>query len=156
MTRMSPKDQVVLFIAQGAYSGRAPIAPGTAGSVVGVLLYVLLKGLAPAWYLAVCVGITLLGIWSAGEAELLLGKKDASSIVIDEIAGFLISMAFVPFSWCAVTAGFFVFRLFDILKPWPLDRLQRIRGGAGVMVDDIGAGIYTNMVLQLGLLAVGS
>lgn len=150
------QDHIILFIAQGAFSGRFPTAPGTAGTVVGVVLYLLLKDLAPAWYLAACAAITLLGIWTAGEAERLLGRKDASSIVIDEISGYLLSMAFVPFSWCAVAAGFFLFRLFDILKPWPLDRLQSIPGGAGVMVDDIGAGIYTNLVLQVALLAAGS
>jgi len=147
---------IILFIAQGAFSGRLPIAPGTAGTVVGVLLYLLLRDLGPAWYGAACAGIIAAGTWAAGRAERLLGSKDHPTIVIDEIAGYLISMAFVPFSWCAVTAGFFLFRLFDILKPWPIDRLQRIRGGAGVLVDDVGAGVYTNMVLQLGLLIVGS
>ena len=150
------QDRIILFIAQGAFSGRFPTAPGTAGTAAGMVLYLLLKGLAPPWYLTVCAAITLLGIWTAGEAERLLGRKDASSIVIDEISGYLISMALVPFSWCAAAAGFLLFRLFDILKPWPLDRLQRIRGGAGVMADDVGAGVYTNEVLQLGLLIAGS
>jgi phosphatidylglycerophosphatase A len=142
------KRTVILFIAEGAYAGRSPIAPGTAGTVVGVLLYLLLKGLPLAWYLVACVLVAGIGTRAAGEAEKLLGKKDAQSIVIDEIAGFLISMIMVPSGWGFVAAGFFLFRLFDIVKPWPLKRLQDLHGGAGVMLDDIGAGIYTNILLQ--------
>jgi len=143
------KDHIVLFIAQGAYSGRFPVAPGTAGTVVGVLLYLLLKGAAPGIYLAVCVLVAVLGTWAAGKAERLLGKKDSPSIVIDEIAGFLVSMLLVPGAWGYVTAAFFLFRFFDIAKPWPLFGLQRVPGGAGVMLDDLGAGIYTNVILQI-------
>lgn len=150
------REQIIIFIAQGAYSGRSPLAPGTAGTVVGVLFYLLVKDLAFLWYGVTLAVTVLIGTWSAGAADRILGTKDNQSIVIDEIAGYLIAMAFVPFSWCAVAAGFVLFRLFDILKPWPLDGLQRIRGGAGVMADDVGAGIYTNVVLQLGLLAAGS
>jgi phosphatidylglycerophosphatase A len=142
------KDKIILFIAQGAFSGRFPLAPGTAGTVVGALLYLLLKDLTQPAYGAVLLVAAALGTWSAGRAEAILGRKDAPSIVIDEVAGYLLSLAFLPFAWWTVIAGFFLFRFFDILKPWPLRRLQRISGGAGVMVDDIGAGIYTNIVLQ--------
>ncbi len=140
---------VILFIAEGAYSGRSPFAPGTAGTVVGVLLYLLVKGLAPAWYLAAAAAVIVTGIWTAGRAEVLLGKKDAQSIVIDEIAGYLVAMFLVSSGWGFIAAGFLLFRFFDIVKPWPLKRLQDLHGGVGVMLDDIGAGIYTNIVLQL-------
>lgn len=140
---------VILFIAQGAWSGKSPFAPGTAGTVVGVLLYLLVKGLGPAWYLAITAAVTVIGIWTAGRAEVLLGRKDAPSIVIDEIAGYLISMFLVPSGWGYVVAAFFLFRIFDIIKPFPLHRLQDLHGGLGVMIDDVGAGIYTNIVLQL-------
>ena len=139
---------VILFIAQGAYSGRFPVAPGTAGTAVGVLLYLGVRSVSLSTYTAVCVLICVLGVWAAGRAEKILGCKDCSSIVIDEIAGYLISMFLVPFGWGYVVAGFFVFRIFDIIKPWPLHRLQDLHGGIGVMIDDIGAGIYTNLVLQ--------
>ena len=141
-------DKLVLFIAQGAFSGRMPIAPGTAGTVVGVLLYLLVIDLSPLWYGAACVGVTVLGTWAAGYADCILGTKDSPSIVIDEIAGFLIAVFLVPFAWGYVVAGFILFRFFDILKPWPLKRLQDVPGGPGVMLDDIGAAVYTNVILQ--------
>ncbi len=141
----------ILFISQGAYAGRFPVAPGTAGTIVGVFLYEVMKNLAPGQYVALCVLISLLGTWAAGRAESLLGTKDSASIVIDEIAGFLLAMFMVPTSWGFVAAGFLLFRAFDIVKPWPLRRLQDLHGGPGVMLDDIGAGIYTNLVLQAAL-----
>ncbi len=140
---------VIIFIAQGAYAGKSPVAPGTAGTVVGVLLYLWMKGLSPVIYVVACLLLFVLGTWVAGRAEELLGKKDHPSIVIDEIAGYLVSMFLVPHGWIFVVAGFLVFRFFDIVKPYPLKRLQEIRGGLGVMLDDFGAGIYTNVVLQL-------
>ncbi|MDH4161185.1 MAG: phosphatidylglycerophosphatase A [Nitrospirota bacterium] len=142
-------DRIVLFIAQGAYSGRVPFAPGTAGTAAAVLLYLLLKALNPGAYLGVCVLVTVLGTWMAGEAELLLRKKDSPSIVIDEIAGFLVAMFLVPASWEYIVAAFLLFRFFDIVKPWPINGLQKVSGGAGVMLDDLGAGIFTNIVLQI-------
>jgi phosphatidylglycerophosphatase A len=141
---------VILFVAQGAYSGRSPFAPGTAGTVVGVLLYLLVKGLGTAWYLAAAMAVIIIGVWTAGRAEILLGKKDAQSIVIDEIAGYLVSMVLVPSGWMYVVAAFILFRVFDVIKPWPLKRLQDLHGGLGVMLDDIGAGVYTNIALQIG------
>ena len=146
----------ILFVAQGAYSGRTPVAPGTAGTLVGVLLYLaILRPLSLIGYLSVCVLIGYIGVWIAGEAETLLGKKDAPSIVIDEIVGYFVSMFMIPFSWGMVIAGFFLFRIFDILKPWPLRKLQDIHSGAGIMLDDIGAGIYTNLILQVSLYFIG-
>ena len=139
----------VLFIAQGAYSGRSPAAPGTAGTFVGIAIYLVMHALSPPAYLAVCVIVCGVGVWASNAAEGLLGCKDCSSIVIDEIAGYLLAMFFVPFGWGYVTAGFLVFRFFDIIKPCPLYGLQKLRGGWGVMIDDIGAGIYTNIVLQV-------
>lgn len=146
---------VILFIAQGAYSGRSPFAPGTAGTVVGVLLYLFFKGLPLVCYLVVCVLVTGIGVWTAGEAEKLLGKKDAPSIVIDEIAGYLISMVLMPSGWGYVVAAFFLFRIFDIIKPFPLYRLQDLHGGLGVVLDDVGAGIYTNACLQAASYLIG-
>ncbi len=147
MNRLSKT--VIIFISQGAYFGRFPVVPGTAGTVVGVLLYLVMKGLSPAWYLLWCAVIIAGGTWAAGRAEILLEKKDPPSVVIDEVAGFLLSMFMVPPQWGFVIAGFFLFRIFDIIKPYPLNRLQDLHGGAGVMLDDIGAGIYTNIALQL-------
>lgn len=142
--------KIVIFLAQGAYSGKSPFAPGTAGTAVGVLLYLLwVRHLTPAAYALVCVVLALIGTWIADQAEAFLGGKDHPTIVIDEIAGYLVSLFLLPPGWGYVVAGFFLFRLFDIIKPWPLRRLQDLHGGPGVMLDDIGAGIYTNLALQL-------
>ena len=149
-------DNIALFIAQGGFSGRMPVAPGTAGTVVGVLLYLLVKDLPSLWYSAVFVIVTLIGTWVAGAADRILGTKDSPTIVIDEIAGLLLAMLLVPFAWGYVAAGFLLFRFFDILKPWPLNRLQDIPGGPGVMLDDIGAGIYTNVTLQIVVAIMGN
>ena len=140
---------VILFIAQGAWSGRSPFAPGTAGTMVGVLLYLGLIQAGPILYAAATVLVCIVGTWVAGRAEELLGCTDCPSIVIDEIAGFLISLFLVPAGWGYILAAFFLFRIFDIIKPWPLFDLQRLHGGLGVMLDDVGAGVYTNVVLQI-------
>jgi phosphatidylglycerophosphatase A len=142
---------LILFLAQGAFAGRSPIAPGTAGTFVGVLLYLGIRNLSSVPYGFLCVLLCFLGIFVAGRAEKMLGSKDSPSIVIDEIAGYLIAMFMVPSSWGAVAAAFIIFRLFDIVKPWPLRRLQDLPGGLGVMIDDIGAGISTNIVLQIAV-----
>lgn len=149
-----PARAIILFMAQGAYSGRFPVAPGTAGTLVGVLLYLAMKGLLPAVYGALCVVLFFIGVWISGRAETILGRTDHPSIVIDEIAGFLVAMFMVPAGWQYVGAGFVLFRIFDIAKPFPLKRLQDLHGGLGVMLDDIGAGIYTNFVLQLAVLVL--
>ncbi len=141
--------EVVLFLAQGAYSGRSPVAPGTAGTAVGVLVYLGMRSLKPEAYVLLCFLIVLVGIGTANQAERLLGKKDHPSIVIDEIAGYLVAMFMVPHGWGFVIAGFILFRIFDIIKPYPLKRLQNLQGGVGVMVDDIGAGIYVNILIRI-------
>lgn len=138
----------ILFIAQGAYSGKSPFAPGTAGTLVGVLLYVGLIQTGTLVYAAATLLVCIIGTWAAGRAETILGCTDCPSIVIDEIAGYLISLFLVPTGWGYILAAFFLFRIFDIIKPWPLFGLQSLHGGLGVMLDDIGAGVYTNLVLQ--------
>ncbi len=154
MTEKRFKDQLILFIAQGAFSGRLPFAPGTAGTVVAVLLYWLLIRLPLAWYFILCIPAIIIAVWSADKAEKLLGKKDHPSIVVDEIVGYLIAMAIVPSGWGFVAAGFLLFRAFDILKPFPLGKLQDLHGGWGIVADDIGAGIYTNLVLHASTLFI--
>jgi len=141
--------ELILFIAQGAYAGKFPIAPGTAGTLVGVLIQYGIRNASPLSYISITFLFCLVGTWAAGRAEIILGRKDSPSIVIDEIAGFLVAMFMVPAGWGYLAAGFVLFRLFDITKPWPLDSLQAVNGGLGIMIDDIGAGIYTNIVLQL-------
>ncbi len=140
---------VFLFIAEGACAGKFPIAPGTAGTLVGVLLYLGIRNSGPSFYLSLTILLCIVGTWAAGSAEIILGKKDSPSIVIDEIAGYLIAMFMVPAGWGFIIVGFVLFRVFDIVKPWPLHGLQEAPGGLGVMLDDFGAGVYTNIVLQI-------
>jgi phosphatidylglycerophosphatase A len=142
---------IILFISQGAYAGKFPVAPGTAGTVVGVFIYLGMKDLPPVHYVAVCILLILVGMWAAGHAEIILGRTDSPSIVIDEIAGFLTAMFMVPSGLFFIVSGFVIFRVFDISKPWPLKHLQELHGGPGVMLDDVGAGIYTNVLLQLAV-----
>ena len=156
MTEKRFNDRVVLFLAQGAYSGRSPFAPGTAGTLVAVPLYLFLSVLSPVWYILACILTTGIAIWASNEAEKLLGRTDDGSIVIDEIAGFLVAMAFVPRTWEYIAAGFILFRAFDIVKPFPIKRLQDLHGGVGIVLDDIGAAIYTNLVLHGALYVLPS
>jgi phosphatidylglycerophosphatase A len=129
--------------------GRAPVAPGTAASALTVLALWLL-GLSPVVLTALLVAVTVLGTWAADEAERVLGGKDPGAIVIDEVAGMTLAALLVPPTPSALLAAFVLFRLFDVLKPFPANVSQRLRGGLGVMVDDLVAGLYA---LALGVLA---
>ena len=142
---------LILFAATGAGSGYSPVAPGTAGSAVGLLLYAGIFGLPPVVYLAIVLAITLLGIWSGGRAEQIFEKKDDGRITIDEVAGMLVSLALVPTHRPLLVAlvGFLLFRLFDIVKPPPARGFESLSGGVGVMADDIVAGLYANAVGQV-------
>ncbi len=141
--------KLILFVATGAGSGYAPIAPGTAGSGVGLLLYLPLAGLSGAAYLAIVGGISALGVWAAERAERLFGQRDDGRITIDEVAGMLLTLAFLPRRLDVVVAGFLLFRLFDIAKPPPIRAAESLPGGLGVMTDDLVAGLYANVVGQL-------
>lgn len=144
--------QIILFLASGAGSGYIPFAPGTWGSAVGLLVYWLLLRL-PQWPLAVTVAaVVFLSCWIAGLAEELLAAKDPQVIVIDEVAGMLVALMFLPASGRVVLAAFVLFRLFDIWKPFPARWIQEnLPGGWGVVGDDVMAGIYANLVLQIVL-----
>jgi phosphatidylglycerophosphatase A len=143
-------DRLILFLASGFYSGYAPIASGTVGTLVGIALYYLLSRLPLYSYSILTVVIIALGVWLASRAEEILGEKDPSVIVIDEIAGFLVAMWAFPSTWRAVVAGFLLFRFFDILKPFPIRKIdQHAPGGWGVMLDDVLAGVYANIALRL-------
>ncbi len=138
--------------------GRVPVAPGTFGSLVALPLLPALATLragSRVLYLAVVVALVVLAIWSAGRAEEMLGGRDHSHIVIDEVAGMVMAGLFLPASWPAAGIAFLVFRLFDIVKPFPANLIdRRVHGGLGVVGDDLVAGAYAGLVtrLVLGLL----
>jgi len=145
---------LTIFLATGFYSGYAPAMPGTAGSVVGVAIWWLV--FRPLWERSPAAAIALwavtfaAGCFIAGRAEEIFDEPDSSRIVIDEICGMVATMFFNPAGWLYLAAGFALFRLFDIVKPFPAGLIdRRIPGGAGVMFDDLAAAIYANLVLQI-------
>ena len=140
----------VHLLAFGFGSGLAPRAPGTMGTLVGVALYLPLSTLNLTFYLAALVLVSLAGVWICGRTAKDLGLHDHPGIVWDEIAGFLLTMLAVPTGWGWILAGFILFRLFDIWKPWPINLLdQRVSGGLGIMLDDLLAAIYALAILHL-------
>ena len=142
------KDPVVL-IAVGFGSGLAPKAPGTAGTVVAVPLYLMMQSLPLAGYLLITTCLFIAGIWICTYTAEKLGVHDHPSIVIDEIVGYLITMIAAPQGWLAVAIGFILFRLLDALKPWPISWFDRsINGGLGIMLDDVVAGIIAMAIIQ--------
>jgi phosphatidylglycerophosphatase A len=147
----SPARRLIHFLAFGFGAGYIPRAPGTAGTLVAVPVYLLLRETELAIYLATVVLLFVLGIWLCGVTERDLGKEDAPGIVWDEIVGYLVAMTAAPAGWVWIAAGFGLFRLFDIVKPFPIRMLdQRVPGGLGVMLDDVLAGVYALIVLQAG------
>jgi phosphatidylglycerophosphatase A len=147
----------VCFLAFGFGSGLAPKAPGTFGTLAAVPLYLLFAKLPLTAYLAITLLMFLIGVWLCGRCEQILGVQDHSGIVWDEFVGLFITLAGAPVSPAAVIAGFSLFRLFDILKPWPICWLDRqVHGGLGIMLDDaaagLGAGLSLFALLNVGLL----
>jgi phosphatidylglycerophosphatase A len=139
----------VLAIATGAGSGYAPMASGTVGSVVGLAIWLALLGLPPLAYAAAVVAISVLGIWAAGRASEIFRRHDDGRITIDEVAGMLVSLAWLPARPEVAALAFVLFRAFDIWKPWPASAAERLPGGLGVMADDLVAGVYANLGGQI-------
>jgi len=146
-------DWAAVILATAGGAGFAPKAPGTAGSIVGVLIYLLIEALhLSAYYLHAIIFFFIVGIWASSRVEHLWGH-DSQRIVIDEVIGqmivFGIAAGRYQLSAFYVILGFGLFRLFDIAKPFPIRRLERFKGGLGVVADDVGAGIYALAVLTL-------
>ena len=140
----------VHFLSLGLGSGLSPFAPGTAGTLVAVLLYLPLSLLPLSLYAAVLVFGSLLGIFLCQKTTDRLGVKDHPAIVWDEFLGYWLTMLMAPAGWVWIVAGFILFRLFDIWKPWPISVIDRkVEGGFGIMLDDLVAGAYALVILQL-------
>jgi phosphatidylglycerophosphatase A len=142
-------DRLALVLATGFGAGLSPFAPGTAGTVVAIPLAFVAGSLATLPYLVVCAAVTGVAIWAADRADRLMRTHDSGRIVIDEIAGYLVTMAWVDRAdLVLLVAGFFVFRLADIVKPAPARWLERrVPGGAGVVLDDVAAGLWASVVV---------
>ena len=137
-----------VFIATCAHIGYAPVAPGTFGSAAALVLYYLVRRQASTTIELVTIGVVLIvGLWSATEAEHHFGGIDPGPVVIDEVIGMLITLAFHPVNVLGALTGFFIFRVLDVVKPWPARRLELLPGGLGVVLDDVMAGIYGNLMM---------
>jgi len=138
------------FLSLGFGSGLMPKAPGTFGTLAAIPVYILLSELSLFYFILVTAVISVVGIYLADYTSKALGVHDHSGIVIDEIAGYLITMIAIPFDWIWILVGFILFRIFDILKPWPISWLdKRVKGGFGIMVDDVIAGLFALLCLHL-------
>ena len=150
---MSIGDRIAIAAATAGGAGFAPRAPGTAGSLVGVFFYLIVEALhAGAYYPHAIIFFFIVGIWASSRVEHLWGH-DAQRIVIDEVVGQMITFGIAAgryrLSGFQIALGFGLFRLFDITKPFPIRRLERFKGGIGVVADDVGAGLYALAVLTL-------
>lgn len=140
----------VHFLAFGLGSGASPWAPGTAGTLAAVPLYFLLAQLPLPYYLAMLLITFVIGCWLCGKTSADLGVHDHGGIVWDEFVGYWITMLALPISWTWALAGFVLFRIFDILKPWPIRWIdKKVQGGFGIMLDDVLAAIYAGGLLHL-------
>jgi phosphatidylglycerophosphatase A len=149
---MSLIDKILKNIATLSFAGYFPVAPGTCGSFIAFAFFVLLKP-SPLIHALIVLLIIPIGTASSHIAEKLLKDKDSRHIVIDEFCGYFISVLFIRFSIVNALAAFFLFRFFDILKPFPINRIEKsFKGGIGIMADDVVAAIYANMVLQAWVL----
>jgi phosphatidylglycerophosphatase A len=154
---MQIRRQGVLFLATGGYLGKIPAAPGTFGSLLGLPLAWLFSRLPAAGEIAAVVLFVAGAVWVSAEAEKLLGRTDPGAIVIDEVAGMLVTFLLVPMTIGSAVVGFVAFRLLDITKPFPIRLLERkLSGGVAVVADDLAAGCVANMALRvLPLLGLG-
>ena len=143
-------DKIIMFLATGFYSGNLPKAPGTWGSLMALVPWFFMRNMPLPNYLGLVAGIFVVGCLLAGSAEKILDQADAGPIVIDEFVGMFITLIAAPSHPAAWIIGFLLFRFFDVLKPFPCSWFDtNIHGGFGIMMDDVVAGIYALLCLQL-------
>ncbi len=142
----------ILCLASNAGLGYSPVAPGTVGTLAGIPAFFLLASLPTPLYILTLSALLCLSFWAAGAAGHIYGVVDDGRIVIDELVGYLFTVALLPFSWTNAILGFIFFRIFDISKPPPASWFDRhLKNGYGVVLDDVIAGIYGALSLRLGL-----
>jgi len=149
-----PRPTLALAVATVAGVGYAPVAPGTFGSAAGLLLW-FIPTIWPV-QLAVIVALFVAGAWAGTAVEAYFHTTDPGPVVVDEVLGMLVTLFLVPVSWKGAILGFLLFRLFDIVKPFPARRLEQLHGGLGVMADDAAAAVYANLALRACLWLVPS
>ncbi|MFQ5354419.1 MAG: phosphatidylglycerophosphatase A [Thermodesulfobacteriota bacterium] len=147
------RKKAVVFLATGTYLGLIPFAPGTFGTLWGVIIAFFFRETGVAAHGAVIAAVTVVSIFISGEAVKIFGTKDPSEVVCDEVAGFLAAFFLIPFTLFNAILVFILFRFFDIVKPYPVSYIDRtLPGGAGIVLDDIMAGIYANIAAHIILL----
>ena len=139
-----------LAIATVGGIGYAPVAPGTFGSAAGLIVWWLLPASPLVQGLAI-LAIFVAGSWGGNIAERHFGRTDPGQVVVDEVMGMLLTLFLNPVGWIGALAGFILFRIFDVIKPYPANRLEQLHGGIGVMADDAMAAVYANLVLRAAL-----
>ena len=150
------KNDLIVFLATGCFTGFLPVMPGTWGTFASIPVVIIVHKGGATSQLISAVAFLGLAVWIAAKAEVLLGTRDARPIVIDEMVGFVISLIWLPLSPLTVCLAFVLFRLFDIVKPPPIGSLEnRLQSGWGVVMDDVMAGIYTNISLRVFLILAG-
>ncbi len=138
-----------LFLAAGFGAGYVPVAPGTAGTLVAIPIFLVLSLIPFPVYELTVLTFFFFASWISGEAERRWERKDDPKITIDEITGYLITMLWIPKTILFIILGFFLFRFFDIVKPPPIRLLEKAKGGYGIVLDDVLAGVYSNIILQI-------
>ena len=147
-----PVDRLATLLATAGGAGFSPVAPGTAGSAVGLLLFWPLARQPLLVQGAATLAVFLVGVWASTRLARRLGRKDPGLAVIDEVAGQWVTLLALPFTPLTAALGFFLFRVFDVLKPWPARSLEALPGGWGIVADDVAAGVYAHLALRVALL----
>lgn len=142
--------RLALAVATVCGVGYAPVAPGTFGSAAGLVLWAVLPS-SLAVQATTIAALFVVGSWSGTLAERHFGRTDPGQVVVDEVMGMLVTLFASPVGWAGAVGGFFLFRIADVIKPWPANRLERLPGGVGVMADDAMAAVYANLALRAAL-----
>ena len=143
-------NDLVRLLATFFYVGYLPMAPGSMASAAGVLIVLILSS-SHELYMAAFVAITILGFVVSGRMEEIAREKDPGCVVIDEVAGILLAFYALPLTWPVIITAFFLFRAFDMFKIYPVNKLEKMPGSVGIMMDDLVAGVYTNLVMQIAV-----
>lgn len=146
---MNFKRKIVFFFSTVGYIGKIPFAPGTFGSVVGLAVSFLFSRISASLWALLTIALILSAVWLSEHAERIIGEKDPGCIVIDEAVGMVVTMIGLPFNAMTAVTGFVLFRALDIMKPPPIRMIQDdLSGGAGVVMDDVAAGVIGNLLLR--------
>jgi len=143
-------EKIVKMLSTWFYVGNLPVAPGTAASAVGVVMAMICSSNV-FFYVCVTLIVTILGFMVSGRMEEILDQKDPGCIVIDEVAGVMIAFFLLPLTPVVIITAFFLFRAFDMFKIYPVNKFEQLKGSTGVMMDDVIAGVYTNVVMQVAI-----